>query len=602
MATSSVHEPGEGDSSIHDECTRSSLGQERGLKGEERHDGDGSEDGQDDAAARAAALRRNIDALLTQDVISHAVESGRTLDLRDYRTEIAEDGQAALDAVVAACAAQAPALAAIVQQIRACDDTLGAVQSVLLDSETVVGGLGQSVVSLQGQSKETEVKLRNRAALARKLGVYVHSAIVDEALIETLARRPIDGVFVRAFAVLERKFDVLKPRRGRSEVAAATVAHIEKLAERGCERAYVFLADRIRSLRTANTNTQVLRSQTLLQFGELFGFLVRHKPDAAEHITALYVQVLSETYGVAFKTYMQSLRNVVGGKRVHAGSTLGARADALDVAGVAATSSKLFGLKSPIRSNEGEGDHKGESMRGQSLSSLSSSVGGAGGSGAAGTESGGGGDGDDGRRSSSVGMFSSFMKRRANKVLGSNDPSGKRQGNGGKAFTDGSVPSNTALSAFVLGLRGDVLDRIAESPIIPHRAMLLYKKTRVYLFEDAFRSLSVLLIEAVAAECDFCRGFFGAIDKDAENDDDDTVPTGDTDSVELGSGGQIVPDVVELASAQARLEDEKRRPCMDDLFKGMFARALKSIEEYFVGHVNGTPRPAWFGPHCATDK
>ena len=105
----------------------------------------------------------SFDDHLQDDIVKNVLESGQ--DLRDYskqiEQELVEREQVSIDDYIS----QAGNIAQLYNQISSCDGILERMENMLLTFQTDLGSISSEILSLQHESVEMNLRLKNRQSV-----------------------------------------------------------------------------------------------------------------------------------------------------------------------------------------------------------------------------------------------------------------------------------------------------------------------------------------------------------------------------------------------------------------------------------------------------
>ena len=86
---------------------------------------------------------------------------------------------------------QAGNIAQLHSQISSCDGILGRMETLLLSFQTDLGSISSEILSLQQESVEMNLRLKNRQSVRGELSQFVDDLVVTEQLISTILETPV---------------------------------------------------------------------------------------------------------------------------------------------------------------------------------------------------------------------------------------------------------------------------------------------------------------------------------------------------------------------------------------------------------------------------
>ena len=171
----------------------------------------------------------SINDHLQDDIVKEAMESGQ--DLRDYSKQIESELVACEQVSIQDYISQAGNIAQLHSQISSCDGILERMENLLLSFQTDLGSISSEILSLQQESVEMNLRLKNRQSVRGELSQFVDDLVVTEQLIVTIMETPVgEPLFLEQLQILDHKIEFLKEQSFKEARAAQDVKDVlEKL-------------------------------------------------------------------------------------------------------------------------------------------------------------------------------------------------------------------------------------------------------------------------------------------------------------------------------------------------------------------------------------
>ena len=131
----------------------------------------------------------HIQANLEDAVVQEALKSG--VDLREYSQEVEEELKKAENSCIGDFIRESQNIASLHHQIVECDQILERMETMLNTFQTDLGSISNEILTLQQQSVQMNVQLRNRQAIRGELCQYVDDMAVSEDMLFTLVESPV---------------------------------------------------------------------------------------------------------------------------------------------------------------------------------------------------------------------------------------------------------------------------------------------------------------------------------------------------------------------------------------------------------------------------
>ena len=244
----------------------------------------------------------NIQANLEDADVQKALKSG--VDLREYSKQVEDELREVENESIRDYINEAGNIAALHNQIVGCDKLLEGMENMLLSFRADLGSISSEILSLQQQSVQMNIKLRNRQAIRGELTQFVDEMAVPEEMIMTIMDSPVqDPAFLENLQNLEHKINFLKEQSFHDARSCLDVKDIvDKLKIRAICKIREFLIEKINLFKKPMTNYHIPQN-TILKFRFYFKFLVSNNRDVAKEIKDYYVDTMSKVLFSYFKSY-----------------------------------------------------------------------------------------------------------------------------------------------------------------------------------------------------------------------------------------------------------------------------------------------------------
>jgi len=248
----------------------------------------------------------DIQGHLQDDVIKDALASG--LDLREYSKKIEKELENAESESIGDYIAESKNIATLHNQISSCDGILARMEDLLIAFQTDLGSISSEILSLQQQSVEMNLRLKNRQSVRGELSQFVDDMVVTEQMITTILETPVtDMQFYEQLDSLNHKIIFLNEQSFREAKACTDVKDVvEKLKIKAVAKIREFFLQKINQLKKPLTNYQVPQS-AILKFKFYFQFLQSMNREVAKEIRDEYTDTMSKILFSYFKSYIGRL-------------------------------------------------------------------------------------------------------------------------------------------------------------------------------------------------------------------------------------------------------------------------------------------------------
>jgi len=239
---------------------------------------------------------------LQDEVIKEALASG--LDLREYSRKVEDELDAAESASIKDYITESGNIAALHNQISSCDGILARMEGLLTAFQTDLGSISSEILSLQHQSVEMNLRLKNRQAVRGELSQFVDDMVVTEHMITTILEVPVtDMQFYEQLHILNHKIAFLNEQSFREARSCMDVKDvIEKLKIKAVSKIREFFLHKINQFKKPLTNYQIPQN-AVLKFRFYFQFLQSVNREVAKEVREEYTDTMSKIMFSYFKSY-----------------------------------------------------------------------------------------------------------------------------------------------------------------------------------------------------------------------------------------------------------------------------------------------------------
>jgi hypothetical protein len=263
-----------------------------------------------------AQLSNDLRVFLENPSLKAALADG-TLDLASYSSTVEQELAECEGQCIAKYREKAADIVELQHEMEECDAVLAALQEMLLGFQADLGGLSGDIRQLQDTSKKMGVQLTNRQASTEGLRSFLSHIVLSPQLAQAIAKGPVNPLFLQSIKELEQIYkdchDTTPKEWSCGEAPSSTVAgnemqsHVEQLRLVAVSRVREYFLQQMQSLRKPQTNIRMIQSHGLVQYADLYDFLVDLAPDIANEIFKSYTDSMSKTLYALFRTYQAQL-------------------------------------------------------------------------------------------------------------------------------------------------------------------------------------------------------------------------------------------------------------------------------------------------------
>ncbi|XP_040573609.1 vacuolar protein sorting-associated protein 52 homolog [Lepeophtheirus salmonis] len=260
---------------------------------------------------------------LEDSVLKEAIEMG--VDLREYSKKIENELRAVENESIKDYIKEAKNIASLHNQIEDCDGILMRMENMLLGFKTDLSSISQEIISLQQQSVDMNLKLKNRQSVHEELSQFVTDLVIPENMIKILMHTPVTDVdFLEQLKNLEKKINFLKEQSFSDARSCSDVKDtVEKLKIACITKIREFLLERINQFKKPLANNHIPQNM-MLKFGFYYKFVMANNRDVAKEIKDEYVDTMSKVLFSYFKSYSGRLLKLQYGDLASREDLLGA--------------------------------------------------------------------------------------------------------------------------------------------------------------------------------------------------------------------------------------------------------------------------------------
>ncbi len=251
----------------------------------------------------------HIQANLEDEIVQKALQNG--VDLREYSHQIEAQLKTAENSCINNFIQESQNIAALHHEIVECDQILQRMEHLLMNFQTDLGSISSEILSLQQQSVQMNVKLRNRQAVRGELSQFIDDMIIPEDMILTIMETSVsESIYLEHLQNLEHKINFLKEQSFRDARACNDVRDVvDKLKVKAVSKIRDYLMDKINSFKKPMTNYHI-QQNTILKFRFYFKFLVANNREIAREIKDHYIDTMSKVTFSYFKSYAGRLQKL----------------------------------------------------------------------------------------------------------------------------------------------------------------------------------------------------------------------------------------------------------------------------------------------------
>ncbi|KAK9247101.1 Sac2 family-domain-containing protein [Lipomyces tetrasporus] len=201
--------------------------------------------------------------------------------------------------------------------IQRCDSVLASVEDYLSHFQNDLGLLSSEIETLQNRSIFLNRRLENRRELESRLSGLIEDLFIPPSVIQNVIEGEINSQWITTIEILSTRLKRMELFKAEAHSISTSVALIEEiepvlrmLADKAVERIRDFFVQKIKTLRVANVNAQVILYSVLLKFRQLYSFLAYVNRQLADDIAQGYVNTMRWYYSSNFSRYLKALEKL----------------------------------------------------------------------------------------------------------------------------------------------------------------------------------------------------------------------------------------------------------------------------------------------------
>uniref|UniRef100_A0A5S6R094 Vacuolar protein sorting-associated protein 52 homolog n=1 Tax=Trichuris muris TaxID=70415 RepID=A0A5S6R094_TRIMR len=243
---------------------------------------------------------------MDMEMLTEVLSKG--IDLREFARDTTDEMKKLEVATIQDYIEHAESLADLHNQICSCDGILLKMETMLSGFQSDLSSISDEIQSLQEQSVNMSVKLKNRQVVRNELSQFIDEIVVPEIMIKTMMDEPAtESCFLEQLHELQHKIVYVRHQAFREAVACQEVENVlNNLKLKAVEKTRELLLRKIYQLRKPLANYEVTQN-SLLKYRFYFEFILSNDRHVAKEIRDEYVNTMSKVLFSYFKTFMNRL-------------------------------------------------------------------------------------------------------------------------------------------------------------------------------------------------------------------------------------------------------------------------------------------------------
>ncbi|PIA59635.1 hypothetical protein AQUCO_00400494v1 [Aquilegia coerulea] len=255
-------------------------------------------------------LQQELEECKSDDVVANILTKGTKL--REYTKGVENDvRQVELDSIQDYIK-ESDNLVSLHDQIQDCDSILSQVETLLGAFQAEIGSISSEIKSLQENSMDMGLKLKNRMVAELNLARFVEDIIVPPRMVDIIFDKEVNEEYMRTLEILSRKlkFVEVDPMVRSSKAVKGVQPELERLRHKAVSKILEFVVQKLYSLRKPKTNIQILQQSVLLKYKYVILFLKEHDEEVYTEVRGAYIDTMNKVLSAHFRAYIHALEKL----------------------------------------------------------------------------------------------------------------------------------------------------------------------------------------------------------------------------------------------------------------------------------------------------
>ncbi|EDQ85829.1 uncharacterized protein MONBRDRAFT_34071 [Monosiga brevicollis MX1] len=260
----------------------------------------------------------NIEDHLQDEIVQEALDQG--LDLRAHARQVERDLDSTIRESIQDYLSEALRMTELYHQVQSCDNILSSMENMLCEFQTNLGDISGEIQSLQGQSVDMSIRLKNRRQVQQPLSELIGRLALPSDIIDSIMSPTVGPDFEEAVKELHRKLVFVEERGGNLAAVGDVQGDLEQLSLQAAAKIRELFMNTIMRARKPGRDPQLILTfwrdnggptqmpqETLLKNKACFEFMLKHHRPTANELRAEYVNTMSKVHASYVKADVQRL-------------------------------------------------------------------------------------------------------------------------------------------------------------------------------------------------------------------------------------------------------------------------------------------------------
>ncbi|ORX77990.1 Vps52-domain-containing protein [Anaeromyces robustus] len=245
---------------------------------------------------------------LNDSVIKEAFEN-KSVDLREYAKQIENELNDIEETHILEYVKQSQSLIVINDEIKDCDSILSSMETTLTKFKMELGLINNEIRKLQNHSFSINTKLHNREKVQKELEKLITGIFVSPDLINHICDDKVDEQYVKNVIELNRIMKYVKEQPNKKLIHSLKDIgpELERLRLITSMKIRNFFLEKIKLLKSPNSNVPMIQKNSFLKYKDLYTFLLDRYKEVAIEIRLKYIYTIRSYYQYMFEKYTRHI-------------------------------------------------------------------------------------------------------------------------------------------------------------------------------------------------------------------------------------------------------------------------------------------------------
>ncbi|EOA34508.1 hypothetical protein CARUB_v10022051mg [Capsella rubella] len=254
-------------------------------------------------------LQQELEECQTDEVVANVLSSGAKL--REYAKDVENNLQKLELESIQDYIRESDNLS-LHDQICDCDSILSQMETVLSGFQEEIGFISSDIKTLQEQSIDMGLRLKNHRVAESKLAKFVEDIILPPKMIYVIVDGEVNEEYMKTLEILSNKLKFIEadPAVKGSRSLKDVEPELQKLRKKAISKGCDFIFQKLIALRKPKTNIQILQQSVLLKYKYIISFLKEHGKEVYMDVRAAYIDTMNKVLSAYFRAYIQALEKL----------------------------------------------------------------------------------------------------------------------------------------------------------------------------------------------------------------------------------------------------------------------------------------------------